>query len=317
MYDLYKKIMSVKIKIEPINTFAVRSYNNSEVILMKDYSKYPEGNRYYSGAERKKSILINERPYLIKFQKNSREGLRFNHVSEYLGSHIFNLLGIETQETFLGTYNGENIVVIQDFLGEDEVFVPFNGVGDSSLERDKEKYQYSYEDIIEMLQDNVKLTDVEQTIDLFWDMFIVDAFIANFDRHGSNWGFIKKDNMYRLSPIFDNGSSLFPQLNTDKKIEAILENQKEIDKRIYKFPTSQVKYQGKKSSYYEIISSLAFEECNNALVRIVKRIDFEKINMLIDSVENISDTRKIFYKTILEQRYEKILLKSYNELMAK
>ncbi len=284
---------------------------------MKDYSKYPEGNRYYSGAERKKSILINERPYLIKFQKNSREGLRFNHVSEYLGSHIFNLLGIETQETFLGTYNGENIVVIQDFLGEDEVFVPFKGVGDSSLERDKEKYQYSYEDIIEMLQDNVKLTDVEQTIDLFWDMFIVDAFIANFDRHGSNWGFIKKDNMYRLSPIFDNGSSLFPQLNTDKKIEAILENQKEIDKRIYKFPTSQVKYQGKKSSYYEIISSLAFEECNNALVRIVKRIDFEKINMLIDSVENISDTRKIFYKTILEQRYEKILLKSYNELMAK
>lgn len=284
---------------------------------MKDYSKYPEGNRYYSGAERKKSILINERPYLIKFQKNSREGLRFNHVSEYLGSHIFNLLGIETQETFLGTYNGENIVVIQDFLGEDEVFVPFNGVGDSSLERDKEKYQYSYEDIIEMLQDNVKLTDVEQTIDLFWDMFIVDAFIANFDRHGSNWGFIKKDNMYRLSPIFDNGSSLFPQLNTDKKIEAILENQKEIDKRIYKFPTSQVKYQGKKSSYYEIISSLVFEECNNALVRIVKRIDFEKINMLIDSVENISDTRKIFYKTILEQRYEKILLKSYNELMAK
>lgn len=284
---------------------------------MKDYSKYPEGNRYYSGAERKKSILINERPYLIKFQKNSREGLRFNHVSEYLGSHIFNLLGIETQETFLGTYNGENIVVIQDFLGEDEVFVPFNGVGDSSLERDKEKYQYSYEDIIEMLQDNVKLTDVEQTIDLFWDMFIVDAFIANFDRHGSNWGFIKKDNMYRLSPIFDNGSSLFPQLNTDKKIEAILENQKEIDKRIYKFPTSQVKYQGKKCSYYEIISSLAFEECNNALVRIVKRIDFEKINMLIDSVENISDTRKIFYKTILEQRYEKILLKSYNELMAK
>lgn len=75
----------------------------------------------------------------IILQKNSREGLRFNHVSEYLGSHIFALLGIETQETFLGTYKDENVVVIQDFLGEDEVFVPFNGVGDSSLEQDKEK----------------------------------------------------------------------------------------------------------------------------------------------------------------------------------
>lgn len=284
---------------------------------MKDYSRYTDGNRFYSGAERKKSILINEKPYLVKFQKNSREGLRFNHVSEYLGSHIFALLGIETQETFLGTYKGENVVVIQDFLGEDEVFVPFNGVGDSSLEQDKEKYQYSYEDIIEMLQDNVKLTDAPQTIDLFWDMFIIDALIANFDRHGSNWGFIKKDNKYRLSPIFDNGSSLFPQLNADEKIEAVLENQEEIDMRIYKFPTSQVKYKGKKSSYYEIISSLAFEECNNALVRIVERINLDKINKLIDSVENISKKRKEFYKTILEQRYEKILLNSYNELIVK
>ena len=189
---------------------------------MRDYSKYPDGNRFYSGAERKKSILINEKPYLVKFQKNSREGLRFNHVSEYLGSHIFSLLGIETQETFLGIYKGENVVVIQDFLGEDEIFVPFNGVGDSSLEQDKEKYQYSYEDIIGMLQANVKLIDVHQTIDLFWDMFIVDAFIANFDRHGSNWGFIKKDNMYRLSPVFDNGSSLFPQLNSDEKIDELV-----------------------------------------------------------------------------------------------
>lgn len=286
-------------------------------MFMIDYSRYSEGNRYYSGAERKKSILISGKPYLIKFQKNSREGLRFNHVSEYLGSHIFSLLGMETQETYLGTYKDENVVVIQDFIGEDEVFVPFNGVGDSSLEQDKENYQYSYEDIMDMLQDNIKLTDVEQTIDLFWDMFIVDALIANFDRHGSNWGFIKKDNKYRLSPVFDNGSSLFPQLNTDEKIDAVLGSQEEIEMRIYKFPTSQVKYQGKKSSYYEIISSLAFKECNNALIRIVERIDFDKINTLIDSIENISEKRKEFYKTILKQRYEKILLKSYHELKSK
>lgn len=284
---------------------------------MKDYSRYPDGNRYYSGAERKKSILISDKPYLVKFQKNSREGLRFNHVSEYLGSHIFALLGIDTQETFLGKYKNEDVVVIQDFLGEDEVFIPFNGVGDSSLEQDKEKYQYSYEDIIAMLQDNVKLTDVEQTIDLFWDMFIIDALIANFDRHGSNWGFIKKDNKYRLSPVFDNGSSLFPQLNTDEKIQKILENEYEINRRIYEFPTSQVKYNGQKSSYYAIISSLAFEECNHALVRIVQRVDLDKINKLIDTVENISEIRKEFYKTIIKQRYEKILLEPYNRLRSR
>ena len=274
---------------------------------MIDYSKYSDGDRFYSGAERKKSILVSGSPYLIKFQKNSREGLQFNHVSEYLGSHIFSMLGIETQETDLGIYHGENVVAIRDFLGEDEVFVPFNGLGDSSLEQDKEKYQYSYDDIIAMLKENIKLTDVEQTIDLFWDMFIIDALIANFDRHGSNWGFIKKDNKYRLSPIFDNGSSLFPQLNTDEKIDQVLNNQEEINMRIYKFPTSQVKYKEKKSSYYEIISSLEFEECNNALVRITERADLNKINQLIDLVEGISDKRKGFYKIIIKQRFEKIL----------
>ena len=77
------------------------------------------------------------------------------------------------------------------------------------------------------------------------------------------------------------------------------------------YPTIN-EYQGKKSSYYEIISSLAFEECNHALVRIIERIDFGKINKLIDSIENISEKRREFYKTILKQRYEKILLKSYN-----
>lgn len=281
---------------------------------MIDYSKYSDGDRFYSGAERKKSILVSGSPYLIKFQKNSREGLQFNHVSEYLGSHIFSMLGIETQETDLGIYHGENVVAIRDFLGEDEVFVPFNGLGDSSLEQDKEKYQYSYDDIIAMLKENIKLTDVEQTIDLFWDMFIIDALIANFDRHGSNWGFIKKDNKYRLSPIFDNGSSLFPQLNTDEKIDQVLNNQEEINMRIYKFPTSQVKYKEKKSSYYEIISSLEFEECNNALVRITERADLNKINQLIDLVEGISDKRKGFYKIIIKQRFEKILLESYQKL---
>ena len=72
---------------------------------------------------------------------------------------------------------------------------------------------------------------------------------------------------------------------------------------------------GKRSSYYEIISSLAFEECNKALVRIVKRIDLEKINNLIDTAENISEKRRFFYKTILEQRYEKILLNAYNKFV--
>lgn len=281
---------------------------------MKDYSKCMLGGRYYTGAERKTSIKIKDEYYIVKFQKKSREGLRFNHISEYLGSHIFGILGLEAQETTLGRYGEESVVVIKDFLGEGELFVPFNGVGDSSIENDRELFQYTYENIIEMLESNVKLTDLEESIECFWDMFIVDALIANFDRHGSNWGFIKKDNRYRLAPIFDNGSCLFPQLNTDEKLEEVLASQEEIDRRIYTFPTSQIKLDGKKSSYYEVISSLRFDECNKALIRIVERMDISRIYDLIDSVVGISEIRKRFYKTILWERYNKILKCSYDAL---
>lgn len=282
---------------------------------MKDFSKYNiDLDVFYSGAERKNQITINGNRYIIKYQKNSEIGLIYNHVSEYLGSHIFELLGIPVQDTHLGTYAGENVVIVRNFCEEGEVLVHFNDIGESSLEEDKELFQYSYDDIQKMLEENRKLTRVQETIERFWDMFIVDALNGNFDRHGGNWGFIKKDNKYSMAPVYDNGSSMYPRINTDERILEILNNQEEIDRRIYQFPTSHIKLNGRKSSYYEVINSLQFEECNKALKKIVPKIDFEKIDKLIDSIESISDIRKKFYKTMYRYRYEKILKLALDKL---
>lgn len=281
---------------------------------MRDYSKYEKTPVMFSGAERKHEIIIGGHRYIVKFQKDSEIGLTFSHVSEYLGSHIFQSIGIPVQETFLGTCDGKNVVVMKNFLEPEDMLVAFNGVGESSLERDKELYQYTYEDITAMLRENMKSTNVEETVDRFWDMFIVDALIGNFDRHGGNWGFIKRDNQYRIAPVYDNGSSLYPKLNTDEKINAVLASEDEINQRIYQFPTSHIKVKNRKSSYFEVISSLQFEDCNAALKRIVPRIHFDRINALIDEIEGISEIRKHFYKTMLQQRYEKILMYAYRQL---
>ena len=63
-----------------------------------------------------------------------------------------------------------------------------------------------------------------------------------------------------------------------------------------------------------MISSLQFEACNDALKRIDPCIDFNQINTLIDEVEGISEVRKRFYKVMLQQRYEKILMYAYRQL---
>ena len=285
---------------------------------MIDFSKYSKTSTYYGGSERKFGILVDGYEYMIKFQKHNNFGTKiYNHISEYIGCHIFEMLGFEVQETYLGIYNGEEVVACKNFIIDNYQFVPFNDVGESTLDNDKEKYQYSYEDIMQMLVDNSKLTNVDNTIKVFWEMFIVDALLGNFDRHGSNWGFLKKDNRYYIAPIFDNGSCLFPSMNDEDMMLQIMNSEEETNQRIYRFPNSQIKLNGKKSSYYEIINSLAFKECNEALIKIYKLYNQDKINKLIGSVPFISDTHKEFYKYMLNQRFNKILKASYNKLMEK
>lgn len=65
---------------------------------------------------------------------------------------FFNYLAFPYRKTFLGTYEGKNVVVMKNFLEPEDDLVAFNGVGESSLERDKELYQYTYEDITAMLR---------------------------------------------------------------------------------------------------------------------------------------------------------------------
>lgn len=282
-----------------------------------DYSRYQSSGRYYTGAERKKGILIQGEPYIVKYTKNSPQGITYSHISEYIGSHLFQMVGLEAQQTFLGICDGSPVVVMKDFIGEDEIFVPFNDVGDSTLEQSRERYKYTYDDIMRMLEENMKLTDVEGTIQHFWNMYLIDAWIGNFDRHGSNWGFLKKDNRYRMAPIYDNGSSLFPRLNTDMKLQRILDSKEEMLKRVYTFPTSQILLQGKKSSYYELIDSLQYEECNEALMRMKPKINLEKMEKIIDGVEKISAVRKTFYKRMLYLRYEVMIKEPYRKLTGK
>lgn len=275
--------------------------------MITDFSRCRDSGRFYTGVERKKGILLNGENYIIKFRKNSPAGPTYNHVSEYLGCHIFAMTGILTQETWLGTYQGEEVVVMKDFTSEDDIFVPFNDVGDSSLDMDKERFQYSYSDIMEMLEANRKLTHVEETMDAFWDMFIMDAFLGNFDRHGSNWGFLKSGDRYRMAPVFDNGSCLFPKLVTDDQCLEVMNSKEEMERRVYQFPTSQIQLRGRKSSYYEVIASHEFAACDAALRRMAHRIDLSSIKDCIESIECMSECRKNFLRRMLGMRFEKLI----------
>lgn len=166
-----------------------------------------------------------------------------------------------------------------------------------------------------MLKENVGPPRIEEAVDTFWDMFIIDAFIGNSGRCGSNWGFLKSDGGYRMAPVFGNDSCLFPEVVTDKQCRNILSSEKEMENYVVQFPLSQIRWKGKKSSFYEIIVSHRLSECDRALWRMIKKIDFAAIHDLVMGLEMLSDVRKIFLLTILEERYKRLLLEPFERRM--
>ena len=106
---------------------------------------------------------------------------------------------------------------------------------------------------------------------------------------------------------------MYPQL-TDERIKEIINDEDEINARVYVFPTSALKENGKKINYFEYINNLNNEDCNNAVLRIVPLIDLNKINNIIEQTPEISEIRKEFYKKIIKERYKKILLKAYTKI---
>lgn len=101
--------------------------------MIIDFSNCKLSNIYYGGSERKLGIYYENKKYMLKFQKKSPFGLKYNRILEFLGSQIFSSVEILTHTTILGTYNGEQVVACKYFT-DGYQFVPFNDVGESSID---------------------------------------------------------------------------------------------------------------------------------------------------------------------------------------
>ena len=129
--------------------------------------------------------------------------------------------------------------------------------------------------------------------------------IGNFDRHNGNWGFLV-DSVTRkaeIAPAYDFGSCLLPQADDDI-MSRVIEDKAERDARIYTFPASALKQNGKKIGYVDFVAQNRSGVLSSALNRIVPRIDHAAINAFIDDTPLLADLQRQFYKTYLAARYE-------------
>lgn len=284
---------------------------------MIDFTSLPKKNKSYAGANGSKiSVVYKDEQYMLKFPPHSAKNGDMSYsnscISEYLGCQIFESVGIPVQETMLGIYmtekGGEKVVVAcKDFTSAGIVLQDFASLKNQIIDSERNGYGTELDDIISVFTEQTAI-EPDKLSRRFWDMFIVDALIGNWDRHNGNWGFlydVQEDSM-TLAPVFDCGSSLFPQAD-DGMIVKVLGDKREIHHRIFNIPLSAIQKNGKKINYYEFISSLENEDCNRALRRILPQVDMKRIAGIIDEISVISDLQKDFYKKMLLVRKERIL----------
>lgn len=284
---------------------------------MIDFTNAIEEFNNYKGSEKKKTLIYNNKKYLVKFpdpvrEKNKNISYINNAFSEYIGSNVFKIVGFKTQNTILGKYeyNGKEKIVCacEDFTDNENVLYEFENLA-LSTNPDK-KIETELNDIMEVIEES-KMINSETTKRKFWDMFIIDSLIGNTDRHNGNWGFLlnRTTGKVKFSPIYDCGSCLNPMIE-DEEIEKVNETElKNLAINCY----SCLKEDSKKINYMTYIKQMENKECNNAIKRLFINIDIDEIKKFIDNIECVSDIRKEFYKKIIEQRY-KIIKNVYGKV---
>ena len=286
---------------------------------MINFTNCKEELNNYKGSEKKKTLIYNGKKYLVKFPdpitaKNKNISYINNALSEYVGSNIFKIIGFRVQNTILGTYtyNGKKKIVCacEDFTDGNHELYEFESLALSS--NPDKKIETELSDILEVIEETKKMITEDDIKEKFWDMFIVDSLIGNTDRHNGNWGLLvnAKSNMTEFAPIYDCGSCLNPMID-DEEIKKLSDVEiKNLAINCY----SCIKENGKKINYMSFIKEHKNQDCNNAIRRIMPKVNMENINEFIDGIDCMQDIRKAFYKNIILFRYQ-ILLDTFNKII--
>lgn len=275
----------------------------------------------YNGANGKKIAVEYEGDiYMLKFPpsaENKPTELSYTNscFSEHIASSIFRMLGIRAQETVLGTFqvSGRTKIVCacKDFTADGKTLYDFCSIKNTVIDSEHGGSGTELSDLMESIEKQQFVSSTE-AVKHFWDVFVVDAFLGNFDRHNGNWGFLYDpvSQSAKLAPVFDCGSCLLPQAD-EKVMKTVLTNEDELNARIFQFPTSAIKEHGKKIRYYDFLMSGEHRGCQEALLRIVPKIQMDEIADFLEKVPFLSDLQRTFYQAYIEARLEKLLIPAY------
>ena len=199
---------------------------------------------YGGNAGAKASVIIDDNVWMVKYPKSTKDydkpqrSYTTSPLSEYIGSKIYEILGMPVHEVLLGIRKNKVVVACKNFtqavestfitkefaskykIDESKVetsvpivftnkkLIHFHCIKNHFMSSDLEKYsgrgsETLLHEILDTIQDDENLKAIDGVLERFWDMFVVDAFIGNNDRNNKNWGFLLDSN-----DILNNNSTM-------------------------------------------------------------------------------------------------------------
>ena len=287
------------------------------------YDGFSEG----SGTSSQQWIVSKDRKKigLFKFPKSKETT---DHISEKLASDIAKLIGIPCADIDLGIYKDkydEDKVkkgMISYKINEDGVDL-VEGVSlisrvfkhyDSNELKDTETDEcYS----ISMIMECLKPYKLEED---FLKIVIFDFLIGNSDRHDRNWAILRGNGIIRMSPLYDNASSLCSYENEEtlekclgkdkNKFKALVDTKSRSLIRIDKFKL------GKKGPRHSEMIQYVKDNYYNETVEFVRKIqglmtDLQIEELISEYSSYLSPNKCEVLKKYLIKKI-KILLEIYN-----
>ena len=303
------------------------------MIEIIDFTNCALSNRnleYAGRAGEKRGILYNNELWFLKFPKNTIGmnrvvGLSYvtSPLSEYIGSHIYEILGYDVHKTILGICNdgkrNKVVCACKDFINDDknELLIPYTALRNDTnpfiMDRNDDSFASAsnINEIEFQLKHNTILSKINDAKDRFWDVVLIDLLINNNDRNEDNWGIIKYKNedKYKLSPIYDCGNSFYGK-TSDERIKDIMSSEEKLLSSAINGITAYEDDNEKRISNIEIIKYV--KKYNpNSIGRVIKLIDDNMDNIknfiydipnTFNEIEIMSELRKEYYLKTMEIR---------------
>lgn len=304
-----------------------------------NFDNYPLSDRngtYGGQAGSKEGILIDGEYWLIKYPKSTKgmkgelDSYTTSPLSEYIGSHIYSILGFDVHETRLGVRNKKVVVACKDFCKKEgslrEIRTikniynqELNDKLDASLSSTSDSRIIPLEDLMIHFKYNPVLVTTPGVEQRFWEQMIIDTLINNNDRNNGNWGLLYDGRNLSLAPVYDNGAA-FANKMSENKIEDLLNNEKVLEQNFSSARTAfslngNVLWCSKLTeiedpNFYQVAYSLIpkIKEYLQVILSFIDGIPSE-----IDGRSVCSSQRKIFYKKGIQYRLEHFLNPVYLE----